>query len=125
MEQRRLMDGKKTIARILGSGIYNLDTNVVREYPDGPGSRRFTETVLGDEVGGTCGNVMCLLSVLGLKAYPQACLDDSPEGMKMTEDMVSYHCDTRFVTKRVSQPNRSRSSVIRRPSGESSRHAWG
>lgn len=35
------MDSKKTIARILGSGIYNLDTNVVREYPDGPGSRRF------------------------------------------------------------------------------------
>lgn len=37
------MDSKKTIARILGSGIYNLDTNVVREYPDGPGSRRFTD----------------------------------------------------------------------------------
>ena len=73
------MDNRKTLARILGSGIYNLDTNVVREYPDGPGSRRFTETVLGDEVGGTCGNEMCILAGLGLETYPQACLDDSPD----------------------------------------------
>jgi sugar/nucleoside kinase (ribokinase family) len=92
------MDGKKTITRILGSGIYNLDTNVVREYPDGPGSRRFTETVLGDEVGGTCGNVMCILAGLGLETYPQACLDDSPEGLRITEDLRRFGCDTRFVT---------------------------
>lgn len=92
------MDSKKAIARCLGSGIYNLDTNVVREYPDGPGSRRFTETVLGDEVGGTCGNVMCILAGLGLEAYPQACLDDSPEGLRITEDLKRFGCDTRFVT---------------------------
>ena len=92
------MDSKKTLARCLGSGIYNLDTNVVREYPDGPGSRRFTETVLGDEVGGTCGNVMCILAGLGLETYPQACLDDSPEGLRITEDLKRFGCDTRFVT---------------------------
>jgi len=45
------MDSKKTIARILGSGIYNLDTNVVREYPDGPGSRRFTGTKSAGRAG--------------------------------------------------------------------------
>ena len=28
------MDSKKTLARVLGSGIYNLDTNVVRVLID-------------------------------------------------------------------------------------------
>lgn len=93
-----MMDKKNERPRCVGSGNYNLDTVVVREYPEGPAAKKFTERTVGVEIGGTCGNVMCLLSVLGLKAYPQACLDDSPEGMKMTEDMRSYHCDTRFVT---------------------------
>lgn len=38
------MNSKKALVRILGSGIYNLDTNVVREYPDGPGSGSGTWT---------------------------------------------------------------------------------
>ena len=84
--------------RCLGSGAYNLDTVVVRDYPEGPAAKRFTERVAVEEVGGTCGNVMCLLAAWGVEAYPQACLDDSPEGLRMTADLARYGCDTRFVT---------------------------
>ena len=73
-------------ARIVGSGIYNLDTIAV----DGK--------VVLEEVGGTCGNVMCILAGLGLETYPQVSLDDSPEGFKVKADLERYGCDTRFVT---------------------------
>lgn len=73
-------------ARIVGSGIYNPDTIV------------FDGKVTIEEVGGTCGNVMCMLANLGLETYPQACLDDSPEGFKVKADLERYGCDTRFVT---------------------------
>lgn len=86
------------VVRCVGSGIYNLDTVVVREYPDGPDGKRFTEKVVAEEVGGTCGNVMCLLSSFGFEAYPQANLDDSLEGKKIAEDLERYGCDMRFVT---------------------------
>lgn len=95
-EKFRFDDGP--VVRCVGSGIYNLDTVVVREYPDGPAGKRFTEKVVAEEVGGTCGNVMCLLSNFGLETYPQACLDDSPEGKKIAEDLEQYGCDMRFVT---------------------------
>ena len=84
--------------RCVGSGNFNLDTVVVRDYPDGPAGKRFTERTVAEEVGGTCGNVMCLLATFGFEAYPQACLDDSPEGRKITADLERYGCDTRFVT---------------------------
>lgn len=86
---------KKTI---IGAGIYNLDTIVVREYPQWPQMRPFNDKVVIEEVGGTCGNVMCILSWLGWDARPLACLDDSPEGLKITEDLKRYGCDCRYVT---------------------------
>lgn len=79
------MDGKLNKS-CLGSGIYCLDTIVV----DGK--------VTLEEVGGTCGNVMCILAHLGLDTYPQASLDESPEGFKIKADLERYGCDTRFVT---------------------------
>ena len=86
---------KKTV---IGSGIYNLDTIVVRDYPEWPRLRPFTDNVVLEEVGGTCGNVMSILAWLGWDAKPLACLDDSPEGMKITEDLKHYGCDCRYVT---------------------------
>jgi sugar/nucleoside kinase (ribokinase family) len=83
---------------IIGSGIYVLDTIVVREYPAWPQLRPFTDRTVLEEIGGTCGNVMCMLSWLGWKAMPQAALDDSPEGLKMTSDLERYGCDCRYVT---------------------------
>lgn len=86
---------KKTV---IGSGVYMLDIIVVREYPEWPALRPFTDRTVLEEVGGTCGNVMCMLSWLGWKAMAQACLDDSPEGLKMTLDLLRYGCDCRYVT---------------------------
>ena len=86
---------KKTI---IGSGVYVLDNIVVRDYPAWPLQRPFTDRTVIEEVGGTCGNVMCILSWLGWKAMPQVCLDDSAEGYKMAADLERYGCDCRFVT---------------------------
>jgi hypothetical protein len=61
------MDNMK---KVLGAGIFNLDTIVVREYPQGPENGEFIENTVAEEVGGTCGNVMCMLSHLGWDAYP-------------------------------------------------------
>ena len=45
---------------VIGSGQYNWDRIVLRNYPNGftPGKRNICwEEVLVEEVGGTCGNV--------------------------------------------------------------------
>lgn len=86
---------KKTV---IGSGIYNLDIIVVRNYPAWPQPRPFTDHTVLEEIGGTCGNVMCMLSWLGWKAMPQVCLDDSPEGLKAASDLQRYGCDCRYLT---------------------------
>ena len=83
---------------VIGSGIYMLDSIVVREYPAWPALRPFTERTVIEEVGGTCGNVMCILSWLGWKAMPEVSLDDSPVGLKIASDLARYGCDLRHVT---------------------------
>ena len=83
---------------VLGSGVYNLDSIVVRDYPAWPQLRPFTDRTVLEEVGGTCGNVMCILSWLGWKAMPQVSLDESPIGLKITSDLGRYGCDCRYVT---------------------------
>ena len=83
---------------VIGTGIFNLDIIVKRDYPEWPQLRPFTDNVVMEEVGGTCGNVMCMLSWMGWNAWPIACLDDSPEGLKITEDLKRYGCDCRYVT---------------------------
>ena len=86
---------KKTV---IGSGVYVLDAIVVRDYPAWPQLRPFTERTVLEEVGGTCGNVMCILAWLGWKAMPEVSLDDSPEGLKLASDLSRYGCDCRYVT---------------------------
>lgn len=88
------MDMKKTV---MGAGVFNLDTIVVREYPEGPEGRRFIEKTVLEEVGGTCGNVMTMLPYLGIQTYPVAILDDSEQGFQITKDLQRYGADTRFV----------------------------
>lgn len=86
---------------IIGVGSYNLDTIVKREYPEGfiPGKRnKFVENVIIEEIGSNPGNVMCIMGYFGWDSYPIALLDDSAEGLKMTNDMKRYGCNTRFVT---------------------------
>ena len=88
----------ENMKKILGSGIFNLDTIVVREYPQGPENRKFIEKTVAEEVGGTCGNVMCMLSHFGWDAYPQVVLDTTEEGYRMAESMKDYGCNMRFVS---------------------------
>ncbi len=83
---------------VIGTGIFNLDIIVKRDYPEWPQLRPFTDNVVMEEVGGTCGNVMSMLSWMGWDARPIACLDDSEEGLKITEDLKRYGCDCRYVT---------------------------
>ena len=59
---------------IIGSGQYNYDIIKVRKYPHGfsIGKKNpYTETTLVEEVGGTCGNVMCMLAHMAWDARPQ------------------------------------------------------
>ena len=88
---------KKTI---IGSGQYNLDTIVLQDYAKGQYKIPFRKRLALQEVGGTCGNVMCILAWMGWDARPLACLDDSPEGMKVAADLQRYGCDCRHVTNR-------------------------
>ena len=86
---------------IIGSGVYNLDTVVVRDYPEGPQNQRnFNEKVICEDVGGTCGNVMCMLSHLGWDAYPQVVLDCSEQGARLADGLASYGCRPDFVENR-------------------------
>lgn len=86
---------------IIGSGQYNWDRIVLRNYPHGftPGKRNICwEEVLVEEVGGTCGNVMCMLSRLGWNVYPQVKLIDTDEGKQITDSLASYGCDVSLVS---------------------------
>lgn len=83
---------------IIGTGVFNLDIIVVREYPLWPAMRPFVEKEVLQEVGGTCGNVMCMLATMGWKVLPVACLDDSAEGWKITEDLKMFGCDCTYVS---------------------------
>ena len=82
---------------VIGAGVYNLDTIVVREYPEGPAKRKFIEHTVLEEVGGTCGNVMTMLPYLGVQTFPVAILDRSEQGYKIKSDLERYGADTRFV----------------------------
>ena len=83
---------------IIGTGIFNLDIIVKRDYPQWPDMRPFEDKVVLEEIGGTCGNVMSILAWMGWNVRPIACLDDSPEGLKITEDLKRYGCDCQYVT---------------------------
>lgn len=86
---------------IIGSGQYNYDIIKIREYPDGftTGKRNpYTETILTEEVGGTCGNVMCMLAHLGWTARPQVKLIDSEEGHKLADSLIEFGCDSRYIS---------------------------
>ena len=89
----------KEMKTILGTGIFNLDIIYVREYPKGyQHNTTFTKNLVKIEAGGTCGNIMCMLAYMGWKTYPLTKLDNSEEGLKMTESLKEFGCDCRFVS---------------------------
>ena len=85
----------------MGTGNYSFDVITQREYPNGfvVGKRnKYEEKVLMMEIGNTCGNVMTMLPYLGVKTFPVAKFDVSPQGYQMTRDMKAYGADVRFVS---------------------------
>ena len=93
---------KKTTGKTcIGTGNYSFDIIIQREYPNGfvAGRRnKFEERIMKMEIGNTCGNVMTMLPYLGVKTYPVAKLDVSPQGYQMKRDMKAYGADVRFVS---------------------------
>lgn len=49
-------------------------------------------------VGGTCGNVMMILSYMGWVSYPIARLDGTKDGMRVLADMKKHNVHTDFVS---------------------------
>ncbi len=87
--------------KIIGSGQYNWDIIKLRDYPDGfvVGKRNsYVETTLTEEVGGTCGNIMCILSKLGWIAQPQVKLIDTEESHNLADSLRQYGCETNYVS---------------------------
>ena len=86
------------------SGNFALDTIVTRDYPNGfvvGKSNKFTETVVAECVGNTCGNVACMLAYLGVQTFPIAHLDLSEQGLHIKSDLQRYGADVRFVENSV------------------------
>lgn len=85
----------------MGTGNYSFDVITKREYPDGfvVGKRnKFEERILKMEIGNTCGNVMTMLPYLGVKTFPVAKFDVSPQGYQMKRDLKAYGADVRYVS---------------------------
>ena len=82
------------------SGNFALDTIVTRDYPNGfviGKANKFTETVVVESVGNTCGNVAAILPYLGVESFPVAHFDQSEQGLQIKEDLQRYGADARFV----------------------------
>ncbi len=82
------------------SGNFALDTIVTRDYPNGfvvGKSNKFTENIVAETVGNTCGNVACMLAHLGVQTFPIAHLDLSEQGLLIKSDLERYGADVRFV----------------------------
>ena len=85
----------------MGTGNYSFDIITQREYPEGfvVGKRnKYEEKIMTMEIGNTCGNVMTMLPYLGVKTFPVAKLDSSPQGYRMKRDLKGYGADVRFVS---------------------------
>lgn len=86
--------------KILGSGIIVNDVIIQREYPNGFAPHRrneYIDSVVLNDVGGTCGNVLTFLAHLGNEVYPQAQFDESEEAHRLSGKMKSYGCNLRYV----------------------------
>lgn len=72
----------------LGAGLISLDV-LIRDGANLPVSYY---------VGGTCGNVMMILSYMGWDAYPIARLDSTKDTTRLLADMKKHGVHTKFVT---------------------------
>ena len=91
--------------KILGTGNFSLDAIYQRDYPEGFDTAKkrnpFVDKLVSEEVGNTCGNVMCMLPYLGVETYPIGHFDESEQGLKITADLKRYGANTRFVKNSI------------------------
>ena len=73
---------------IVGAGLISLDVLIW----DGQ------RVPISYYVGGTCGNVMMILSYMGWDAYPIARLDGTKDGARVLDDMKKHRVHTDFVS---------------------------
>ena len=86
------------------SGNFALDTIVTRDYSNGfvvGKANKFTENIIAESVGNTCGNVAAILPYLGVQTYPIVHLDQSEQGYLIKDDLQRYGADVRFVQNSV------------------------
>lgn len=74
----------------VGSGLVALDV-IYKENSEQP---RFL-------AGGSCGNVLTILSYTGWDSYPIARLGNDVEGKRIIEDMKKWKVKTKFIEKEV------------------------
>lgn len=72
----------------VGAGLISLDV-LIRD------GERFP---IAYYVGGTCGNVMMILSYMGWEAYPISRLDSTKDGLRVLDDMKKNNVHTDFVS---------------------------
>lgn len=72
-----------------GAGLISLDILIKDEESSRPVSYY---------VGGTCGNVMMILSYMGWESYPIARLDSSKQTTRLLADMRKFNVRTDFVS---------------------------
>lgn len=67
-----------------------------KRYLDENG-RKLREELVTEEIGGTAGNVACMLAYLGWHSYPILKIGTYPQDLLARKDYERYGCDTRFV----------------------------
>lgn len=72
-----------------GAGLISLDILIKDDESSRP---------ISYYVGGTCGNVMMILSYMGWDSFPIARLDNSKQTTRLLTDMKKFNVKTDFVT---------------------------
>lgn len=72
----------------VGAGLISLDV-LIRDGQKMP---------VSFYVGGTCGNVMMILSHMGWDTYPIARLDGTKDARRILDDMEKHHVHTDFIS---------------------------
>lgn len=89
MTLRDLMHPLKAQLSCVGSGLVTLDVVVDAESPDQYVTRS----------GGSCGNVMNILSYLGWRTYPVTRLGQDQAAQVVLDDLAQFGVDTAFIIR--------------------------
>ena len=80
-------EGKSERPKVLGTGLIALDIVM--------NTTRKSTPFIG--VGGTCGNVLTILSLLGWDSYPVARLNEGAASLRIQEDLKSWNVHLDFA----------------------------